>query len=123
MNMEDRRDIIEKSDYDVIVVGGGIAGIAAAVSASRNGLKTILLEKQINLGGLATGGLISWYEPLCDGLGNQIVTGIAQELIDLSVKYSFDSLEERWGGTEKSFPRRDRYAIHRQCSPLLLTNM
>lgn len=110
MNVVDKREIIEKDSYDVIVVGGGIAGIAAAVSASRNGLKTILMEKQINLGGLATGGLISWYEPLCDGLGNQIVTGIAHELMKLCVQYSFDSLEEKWGGTEKSFPRRDRYA-------------
>ncbi len=96
-------------EFDVIVVGGGIAGIAAAVQSARNGLKTLLVEKQINLGGLATTGLISWYEPLCDGRGTQVVFGIAEELIKLSVKYSFDSLDSRWGGTDRSFPRRTRY--------------
>ena len=76
-------DPIHKGKYDVIVVGGGIAGIAAAVSASREGANTLLIEKSINLGGLATGGLISWYEPLCDGEGNQMIYGIAEELIKL----------------------------------------
>ena len=108
--MIDDKKLEMKSSYDVIVVGGGIAGIAAAVSASRNGLKTILFEKQINLGGLATGGLISWYEHLCDGMGTQVITGIAHELIKLSVKYSFDSMEEKWGGTKKSYPIQNRYA-------------
>jgi flavin-dependent dehydrogenase len=63
--------------YDVIVAGGGIAGVAAAVSAAREGRSVLLLEKQVNLGGLATGGLISWYEPLCDAQGHQVVFGIA----------------------------------------------
>lgn len=102
--------IVERESYDVIVVGGGIAGISAAVSAARNGLSVLLTEKQVNLGGLATMGLISWYEPLCDGKGNKIVCGIAEELIKLSVSCSFDSLEKRWGGTDKSFPRRERYS-------------
>ena len=46
-----------KKDYDVIVVGGGVAGVAAAVAASRNGAKTLLMEKSVILGGLATLGL------------------------------------------------------------------
>ena len=61
----------KKENYDIIVVGGGIAGVAAAVSASREGAKVLLIEKSINLGGLATSGLISAYEPLCDGNGRQ----------------------------------------------------
>ena len=101
---------IDKGYYDIIVVGGGIAGVAASVSAARTGAKVLLIEKQINLGGLATGGLISWYEPLCDGKGNQVISGIAEELIKLSVKYCYDSLPERFGGTDKSFPRKQRYA-------------
>lgn len=98
MLFTDNRQVIEKQPYDVVVVGGGIAGIAAAVSASRCGAKTLLIEKQINLGGLATVGLIAWYEPLCDGKGNQLVRGIGEELIKLSVKYGFDCLEPHWGG-------------------------
>ncbi|MBQ8558612.1 MAG: FAD-dependent oxidoreductase [Tyzzerella sp.] len=97
-------------EYDVIVVGGGVAGVAAAVAASRNGAKTLLMEKTVILGGLATIGLINWYEPLCDGEGNQMVTGIAEELIKLSVKYGFESLPEKWGGEGKYPPRGERYA-------------
>ena len=98
--------------YDVIVAGGGIAGVAAAVSAAREGGKVLLLEKQVNLGGLATGGLISWYEPLCDSQGHQIVHGIAEELIKLSVRDCFDCLPLEWGGTEKGAtrPRHHRYS-------------
>ena len=101
---------VKRQEYDLIVVGGGIAGVSAAVSASRSGASVLLLEKQFNLGGLATGGLISWYEPLCDGNGNKVLGSIAEELIKLSVEYSFDSLPKQWGGTDRSFPRKDRYA-------------
>lgn len=109
VDYKDTKGMNTAAEFDVIVVGGGIAGIAAAVKSARSGLNTLIAEKQINLGGLATTGLISWYEPLCDGEGNQVVCGIAEELIKLSVKYSFDSLEKRWGGTDLSFPRRPRY--------------
>lgn len=108
--MEINVQTMQREAYDVIVVGGGISGIAAAVSAARSGVRTLLLEKQVNLGGLATGGLISWYEPLCDSRGKQVVFGIAEELIRLCVRDCFDSLPPRWGGTEKSAPRRDRFS-------------
>lgn len=101
---------VKQGKYDVIVVGGGIAGIAAAVSASREGASVLLLEKSINLGGLATSGLISWYEPLCDGDGKQIIYGIAEELIQLSVEYCFDNLPQRWGGSGHNPARNERYS-------------
>ena len=103
-------NIIYKDNYDVIVVGGGIAGIAAAVSAARNHMKVLLIEKSVNLGGLATAGLISWYEPLCDGEGEQIIYGLAEELIKLSVKYGFDNLPRQWGGSGKNKPRNERFS-------------
>ena len=106
----DNRKIIEKEEADVLVVGGGIAGISAAVSAARKGAKTLLLEKQVNLGGLATCGLISWYEPLCDGNGNQVMGGIAEELIRLSCRDGFDNLPAKWGGDESCSPRNARYS-------------
>ncbi|MBQ9376769.1 MAG: FAD-dependent oxidoreductase [Schwartzia sp.] len=45
-------------DVDVCVVGGGSAGTAAAVSAARKGAKTVLVERGISLGGLATQGCV-----------------------------------------------------------------
>ena len=103
-------DVQKMPEYDVVVVGGGVAGVAAAVAASRNGAKTLLMEKTVTLGGLATIGLISWYEPLCDGDGNQMVYGIAEELIKLSVKYGLENLPQKWGGVGKSAIHYDRYA-------------
>ena len=81
MNLCDTREVSVKDAYDVIVVGGGIGGIASAVAAARNGAKTLLMEKQINLGGLATVGLINLYEPLCDGRGKKVIGGIAEDQI------------------------------------------
>ncbi len=110
MKIHDTRALIEKRGYDVIVVGGGIAGIAAAVSASRSGAKTLLMEKSILLGGLATAGLISWYEPLCDHQGTKMIGGIAEELIRLSIAYGFDTLPEGWRDGENTHKKPGRYA-------------
>ena len=107
----------EGKSYDVIVVGGGIAGVAAAVSAAREGGSVLLLEKQVNLGGLATSGLISWYEPLCDSQGNQVIYGISEELIRLSVRDCFDCLPLEWGGTEKGATKPNHHRFSTRYSP------
>ncbi len=70
---------------DVLVCGGGFAGISAALAAARQGSKVILLEKEYLLGGLGTAGLITIYLPICDGYGKQVSFGIAEELLRLSV--------------------------------------
>lgn len=70
---------------DVLVAGGGIAGISAALAAARGGARVLLIEKQCILGGLATSGLVTIYLPLCDGRGNQMSYGIAEELFHLSI--------------------------------------
>jgi len=85
-----------KADYDVIVVGGGVAGVSAALAARRQGCEVLLLEKSVMLGGLATLGMIIYYLPLCDGMGNKIVGGIAEELLYASIKYGFHNLPEYW---------------------------
>jgi len=72
---------------DVFVAGGGVAGVAAALSAAREGAKVILAEKCCMLGGLATAGLITIYLPICDGCGRQVSFGMAEELLKLSVKH------------------------------------
>ena len=83
--------------YDVAVVGGGVAGIAAALAAARNGAKVALIEKQFLLGGLATAGLVTIYLPLCDGEGHQVSFGIAEELLRLSIQYGHEAdYPEAW---------------------------
>jgi ribulose 1,5-bisphosphate synthetase/thiazole synthase len=56
--IEPQREIPIVDTTDVLVVGGGPAGVAAAIAASRVGAKTILIERYNHLGGLWTGGLV-----------------------------------------------------------------
>lgn len=71
-----------RAQCDVLVVGGGPAGIAAATAAARNGADTLLLERYGALGGLATGGLIILLLTMDDGEGRQVVGGLGQEFVE-----------------------------------------
>lgn len=64
--------------YDVIVVGGGTAGCAAAYTAGKLGLKTLIVEKNIHLGGTITSGLVI---PAMKSSENQINTDFFNNLI------------------------------------------
>jgi FAD-dependent oxidoreductase family protein len=108
--------------YDVVVVGGGIAGVAAAVAAARNGASVCLLEKEIALGGLATLGNVIVYLPLCDGMGNQVIKGLGEEMLKLSIKDNQGptpglnrkdiELPECWSTDEKIEGRKEkRYQV------------
>ncbi|MEI6166700.1 MAG: FAD-dependent oxidoreductase [bacterium] len=88
MNMtilEPSRELPVTGKFDVIVVGGGVAGVAAAVAAARNGVSVCLLDKQSALGGLATLGNVTMWLPICDGRGRQVIGGLGEELLKLSV--------------------------------------
>ena len=74
----------------VLVCGGGVAGIAAAIAAAREGADVLLVERGFLLGGLATAGLVTIFLPLCDGCGKQVSFGLAEELLRLSVALSCD---------------------------------
>jgi len=108
MQFNINREIIEKENFDIVVVGGGVAGAAAALASARNGKSVLLIEKSVLLGGLATIGLISWYEPLCNHKGKKLIGGIAEELLLLSIKYGYDNLPDCWknGGWEATEERK-----------------
>lgn len=67
---------------EVLVVGAGAAGIAAALASARRGADTWLVERLSYVGGLASLGLINLLLTLDDGEGNQVVAGICQEVVD-----------------------------------------
>lgn len=82
---------------DVLVAGGGVAGIAAALAAARCGSDVLLVEREYLLGGLSTLGLVTIFLPLCDGMGNQVSFGISEELLKLSVQdCEEDALPQVW---------------------------
>ena len=114
------RKAVFRGEYDVIVAGGGVAGVAAAVSAARMGKSVLLIEKTINLGGLATTGLINLYEPLDNGRGTQIIRGMAEELQKLSIKYGYDSIPEVWKNGEPGQGNTDVRYVTRYSAPIFM---
>ena len=71
-------------DCDVLVVGGGVTGVAAATAAARSGARTILLEARPFVGGNATTGLC--LHNYITKNGRQVVFGIAQEVVDRMIE-------------------------------------
>jgi hypothetical protein len=69
------------TECDVLVVGGGPAGTAAAVAAARLGADVVLLERYNHLGGLSTGGLVIWIDRMTDWDGKLVIRGFAEELL------------------------------------------
>ncbi len=78
----------EVENYDVLVAGGGLAGFAAALSAARNGAKTILIEKEGYLGGQGVIGAVvlhnffNVFDATPGAPRLRVAKGIAQELLD-----------------------------------------
>ena len=85
MNIHETLSTPVTASCDVLVCGGGFAGVSAALAAARLGQKVILLEKQYMLGGLGTAGLVTIFLPICDGMGRQVTFGLTEELLRLSV--------------------------------------
>lgn len=97
MNWDQKAISIET---DVLVAGGGPAGIGAAIAAARNGAKVILIEKAENLGGMFTGGLVMGFHGMRvhrnrhtvniyqynNYYEEQAVWGVAQEMVDRLVE-------------------------------------
>lgn len=72
-------------DYDVAVIGGGTAGVFAAISAAKSGVKTILVEKNSTLGGTVTTAGVN-FPGLFYAWGKQIIDGPCWEAIERTEK-------------------------------------
>ena len=79
---EPAREVPVFDRVDVLVIGGGPAGTAAATAAARLGARTMLVERYNHLGGLATGGLVVWIDRMTDWDGNLVLRGYSEEVLD-----------------------------------------
>lgn len=79
---EPARDVPVYHKCDVLVVGGGPAGTAAALAAARTGADVVVMERYNHLGGLSTGGVVIWIDRMTDWLGNLVIRGFAEEVLD-----------------------------------------
>jgi 2-polyprenyl-6-methoxyphenol hydroxylase-like FAD-dependent oxidoreductase len=98
---EPAREIPVYGRCDVLVVGGGPAGSAAAASAARMGADTILVERYGHLGGMSTGGFVTYIERMTDWSGRQVIAGFANELLDrLPREAVLGPADELWGSRD-----------------------
>lgn len=68
---------------DVLVVGGGPAGVCAAIAAARSGARTVIAEQGNCLGGMATRGLVAPFMTCYDTTGEiMVIRGLFEEIVD-----------------------------------------
>ncbi|MBD9010308.1 MAG: FAD-dependent oxidoreductase [Clostridiales bacterium] len=87
------RDISLNDSYDVIIAGGGPAGCAAAIAASREGASVLLIEQSGALGGMSTGGLVPFWAPFSDG--EKIVYRSIAEEVFTALKKSMPEIVDK----------------------------
>jgi FAD dependent oxidoreductase len=98
---EPARETPVHEETDVLVVGGGPAGCAAAVAARRLGARVTLVERYGDLGGLSAGGLVIWIDRMTDWEGRQVICGFGSEILDRLPKDAVAGAPpELWGSTD-----------------------
>ncbi|RYE09652.1 MAG: FAD-dependent oxidoreductase [Hyphomicrobiales bacterium] len=99
---EPSREVPVEGEFDVIVCGGGPAGLIAAIAAARNGAKTLLIERYGFVGGMATSALVT---PISEfrHFGKQHIGGIPFELMQRTTELGGASISRESG----NFPVND----------------
>jgi 2-polyprenyl-6-methoxyphenol hydroxylase-like FAD-dependent oxidoreductase len=110
---EPARDVPVVADTDVLVVGGGPAGICAAIAAARCGVRVVLAERYPHLGGLASGGEVIVLDDMADqhhktvaGLSDEIVSRL--EALGAAV---YPSVDDQFVSSEAAWRRWGRWGL------------
>lgn len=99
------KDISVRYSADVVVVGGGVGGTAAAIAAGRQGKSVLLIEKSGCLGGLATNGHVSPFDATHSRSGKPF-GGIAQEILD-----AMDDAQLKYGVADSNMKREGPHLL------------
>ncbi len=110
-------------ETDVVVVGGGSAGFAAAVAAARTGAKVALVERYGSLGGLFTNGLVLMFLATCrrdDGRWSLVTRGLCNEFMERAGKYGKNFSDQ----TVNTCPRSHwQPTIDPECAKVMMDEM
>jgi hypothetical protein len=99
---EPARSVPVFAETDVLVVGGGPAGVTAAVAAARLGARVILAERYNHLGGLSTGGLVIWIDRMSGWDGAHLIRGLAEEMLDRLPDHAIRGPDRaQWGSRDE----------------------
>src|SRR6185369_356230 len=112
MVQQPAREVSVAAKADVVVVGGGPAGLSAALAAARNGAQVILLERYSHLGGLASGGMVLVLDDMWDNHQREIsVRGTCMSMIERmdALKLVAYPRENEWGQDPASVRRWSRW--------------
>src|SRR3979411_2291503 len=101
------------AETDVLVVGGGPAGLCAAIAAARSGARVILTERYPHLGGLASGGEVIVLDDMAD-LHEKTVGGLSDEIVERldSLGGGFSPpVEDQFVSSEAAWQRWGRWGL------------
>jgi len=113
--IQPERELIQKCDVDVLVVGGGPAGVAAAVAARKLGVNVALLERYGCFGGLFTAGLVLLLQGTfskVNGEAVQVARGVNEELIKRLTALGSNCITDWKGGRDPDAdPESSKYVL------------
>jgi hypothetical protein len=110
---EGARETPVVAETDVLVVGGGPAGVCAAIASARSGARVVLTERYPHLGGLASGGQVIVLDDMADR-HEKTVGGLSDEIVDRLDALGgavYPPVEDRFVSSEAAWARWGRWGL------------
>ncbi|MBV9547711.1 MAG: FAD-dependent oxidoreductase, partial [Chloroflexi bacterium] len=110
---ESARETPVVASSDVLVVGGGPAGVCAAVAAARSGARVLLVERYGHLGGLASGGEVIVLDDMADS-SEKTVGGLCDEVVERLEALNaavYPPPEDRFVSSQRAWARWGRWGL------------